>query len=58
MRRTLQLHPDGRSTAVTRLDVTVARPEPSRLEINYDLAGKIEDLKLPEPMNARRGDAL
>ena len=58
MRHTLELHPDSRSAAVTRFDVEIARTRPSQLELRYELAGRIEGVRLPDPLKPQRGDAL
>ncbi len=42
MRQALKLHPDSRCTAVTRIEVEVARPRPGALVLRYVVTGKIE----------------
>jgi hypothetical protein len=58
MRQTLALHPDSRCTAVTRIDVEVARPRPGHLVLRYVVTGTISALRLPRPTAPMRTDEL
>lgn len=58
MRRTLQLHPDGRRDAVSRIEVEVTRSEPGRLVLHYALMGRIEAIAIPPTTEPVRSDGL
>jgi hypothetical protein len=58
MRLALKLHPDSRCTAVTGIDVDVARPRPGNLVLRYIVTGKIGDLRLPPVTAPARADEL
>jgi hypothetical protein len=58
MRQALKLHPDSRCTAVSRIDVDVARLRPGHLVLNYVVTGKIGDLSLPVVTAPARTDEL
>jgi hypothetical protein len=58
MNHTLKPHPDTPSRAVARISVAVARPQPSKLELTYLVAGKIDDLLLPRNAGPLRTDEL
>jgi hypothetical protein len=58
MRLALKLHPDSRCSAVTRIDVDVARPATGRLLLSYIVGGEISDLRLPPVTTSARADEL
>ena len=58
MHRTLSLHPDSRSSAVTRIDVEATRPRAGHLVLRYVVTGAIGDLRLPKPTAPVRTDEL
>jgi hypothetical protein len=58
MRLALRLHPDSLCSAVTRIDVDVARPHAGSLLLSYFVTGKIGDLRLPPVVTAARADGL
>src|SRR5882724_3177957 len=58
MHQALRLHPDSRCTAVTSIDVEVARPHPGHLLLRYVVAGRIGDLRLPPVVAPARADEL
>ena len=58
MRQALRFHPDSRCSAVTNVDVDVARPHAGSLLLSYFVTGKIGDLRLPPVVTAARADEL
>jgi hypothetical protein len=58
MRQALRLHPDSLSSAVTHIDVDVARPHAGSLLLSYSVTGKIGELRLPPVITAARTDEL
>jgi hypothetical protein len=58
MRQALRLHPDSRCTAVTSIEVEVARPRPGGLALRYLVTGAIGDLRLPPAAVPARADGL
>ena len=58
MRQTLILHPESRSSAVSRIDVEIARPRSGHLVLRYIVTGTIGDLKLPPMATSARTDEL
>jgi hypothetical protein len=58
MRQALRLHLDSRCVAATSIDVDVARPRPGYLLLDYFVAGKISDLRLPPATVSSRTDEL
>ena len=50
MRQALRLHPDSLCSAVTQIDVDVARPHAGSLLLSYCVTGKIGDLRMPPVM--------
>jgi hypothetical protein len=58
MRQALKLHPDSLCSAVTHIDVDVARQHPGSLLLSYVVTGKIADLRLPPVVTAARTDEL
>ncbi len=58
MRLALKLHPDSLCTAVTGVDVDVARPHAGGLSLSYIVTGKIGDLRLPPVVAPARADEL
>jgi hypothetical protein len=58
MRQALRLHPDSRCTAVTRIDVEIARPRPGDLVLHYFLTGEIGDLRMPPETAPTRAHEL
>jgi hypothetical protein len=58
MRRALRLHPDSLCSAVTHIDVDVARPRAGSLLLSYVVTGKIGDVRLPPVATAVRADKL
>jgi hypothetical protein len=56
MRLLLRPHPESRSSAVTRIDVGIARPRTDSLLLSYFVTGKMNDIRMP-PVTAR-GDEL
>lgn len=58
MLRTLQLHPDSECTAVTRIDVDIARPRAGQLMLHYRVSGTIDELRLPPVAAPARADDL
>ncbi len=58
MRPALRLHPDSRCSAVTRIEVEVARQRPGNLLLRYFVTGKIGDLRLPAVTTPARTDEL
>jgi hypothetical protein len=51
-------HPDTPSTAVDRIDVAVARPEPGILALRYTVSGRIASIGLAPPSEPLRTDEL
>jgi hypothetical protein len=51
-------HPTAPADAVQELTVTVRRPAPETLRLDFHLAGDIAALRLPEPRPAVRSDGL
>lgn len=58
MRQLLKLHPDSRSTAVTQIEVDIARPYANRLAISYIVVGKLRDVLMPPITVSARSDEL
>ena len=58
MRLALRLHPDGACTAVTRIDVDVARPQPRSLALRYEVTGRTGGVRLPPLASPERTDGL
>lgn len=58
MRQALKLHPDSRCSAVTRVDVEIARPRPGSLVLRYVVTGTIGDLRMPSATTPARGHEL
>jgi hypothetical protein len=58
MRLPLRLHPDSICSAVTSIDVAVARPRGGGLLLLYVVTGKIADLRIPPAATAARTDDL
>lgn len=58
MRRNLQLHPDSRCAAVTRIDVEAERTQGDTLRLRYVVSGTIGDLHLPPIGTSSRKDDL
>ena len=58
MRRSLRPHPDTPCEALTSIDVDVARPGPLSLRLTYQLAGRMSEVRLPEPEALSRSDRL
>jgi hypothetical protein len=58
MRLALRLHSDSRCSAVTQIEVDVARPRPGNLLLRYFLTGKIGDLRIPPLTPPARSDEL
>ena len=58
MRQALRLHPDSLCSAVTHIDVDVARPHAGSLVLSYVVTGKIGDLRMPPVTAAARADEL
>ena len=58
MRQALRLHPDSLCSAVTRIEVDVARPRVGSLLLFYVVIGKIDDLRMPPEVTAARTDEL
>jgi hypothetical protein len=58
MRQPLALHPDSRSTAVTRIDVLAHRRGPGHLVVRYTVAGKIGALLMPKVTSSTRANEL
>jgi hypothetical protein len=51
-------HPDTPSTAVDRIDVAMARPEPGLLALRFTVSGRIAAIKLAPPSEPLRTDEL
>ena len=58
MRQTLKLHPDSRCSAITQIEVVLARPQASVLLLSYRATGAIGDLRIPSIVAAARADEL
>jgi hypothetical protein len=58
MRQALRLHPDSLCSAVTHIEVDVARPHAGSLLLSYYVTGKIDDLRMPPVMTAAPADEL
>ncbi len=58
MRQFLKLHPDSRSTAVTQIEVDIARPHPGHLMLSYSLTGRLRDVLIPPVAASGRSDGL
>jgi hypothetical protein len=58
MRQTLRLHPDSSCSAVTHLEVAIARPRAPSLTLAYVVTGRIGDLAIPALDVATRTDEL
>ena len=58
MRQALRLHPDSLCSAVTHIEVDVARPHAGSLLLSYFVSGKIGDLRMPPAVTAVRDDEL
>ena len=57
MRQALKLHADSRCSAVSRLEVDVARPRPGALVLRYVVTGNLSELRMPPvtaPVPSRR----
>jgi len=58
MRSTLTLHPDAQCPAIERIDVDVARPSSSVLELRYRMIGRLTAIVLPALVPPTRADDL
>jgi hypothetical protein len=58
MRYTLTRHPDTPCDALTGIAVAVSCPAAGRLELRYELSGRLSDLVLPAALPAGRADGL
>jgi hypothetical protein len=58
MRQSLRLHPDSYCTAVTQIDVDVARADDGGLALRYAVTGRMEDVRLPPVTAPARTDEL
>jgi hypothetical protein len=58
MRRGLNLHPDSHCSAVTGINVDVARTPAGGLVLSYFVAGRIRDLLMPPVVEPVRADEL
>ena len=54
----LRLHPDSRCSAVTHIEVNIARPRADDLTLSYILVGKIEDVRMLPVAKPKRIDEL
>jgi len=54
----LLLHPDVRCQAVDRIDVEVARPRPTTLQLSFVATGRIAGISLPPRKPSARVDEL
>ena len=54
----LNLHPDSRCKAVDRIDVEIARPRPTTLQLRFVTKGRIADIKFPPQKPSARADEL
>ena len=54
----LSPHRDFPSGAVAQIEVTVARPSMTRLQLSYIVTGKISDIRMPPAVATKRGDEL
>jgi hypothetical protein len=58
MHQTLRLHPDSSCSAVTHVEVEIARPQIRSLALAYVVTGRISDVAMPPPGIATRMDEL
>lgn len=58
MQRALKLHPGSRCTAVTAINVGIARPGPGRFVLHYVATGRMEALRLPPTEASLRANEL
>ena len=58
MRRALTLHPDSRCIAATSVEVEIMLPRSGDLVLQYQVAGKISDLRMPSVTASTRADEL
>lgn len=58
MRQALRLHPESRCTAVTHIEVEVARPRPGDLVLRYFVTGTMSDLRMSPVTAPERTDGL
>lgn len=58
MRQALKLHPGSLCSAVTRIEVEVARRAGALLLLSYHVAGNVGDLRLPPIARTGRADQL
>lgn len=58
MRQFLKPHPDSRPTAVTQVEVDVARPRADQLVISYIVVGNLRDVLIPPTTAPARSDEL
>jgi hypothetical protein len=58
MRQGLRIHPDSHCAAVSRIEAEVVRPSAGRLVLNYVVAGRIGDLRMPPAAEPVRTDEL
>lgn len=58
MRQALKLHPNSRTGAVTRIEAACTRIGEGALELRYDLAASLDDLRLAPAGLVRRGHTL
>jgi hypothetical protein len=58
MRRALKIHPNSQCTAVTRIEVEVARQRPGQLGLHYFVTGTTRDLRLTPAAAPTRADEL
>jgi hypothetical protein len=58
MRWTLKLHPDSLCSAVTQVEVDIARPRPGSLVLSYVVTGRIGGLSVQPVVEAARSDEL
>ncbi|MGE3302327.1 MAG: DOMON-like domain-containing protein [Hyphomonadaceae bacterium] len=56
--RGLALHPDFTCKPVARIDIEIARPQPSALALRYVVTGDIAALKIAAPAASARTDEL
>ena len=58
MRQTLKLHPDSRCSAITQIEVELARPQAGALLLSYRVPGAIGDLRISPIVAPARADQL
>jgi hypothetical protein len=58
MRLALRLHPESKSTAVSRIEVELVRPVPTELLLRYEITGDMTRVRLPPPATPARHDDL